>query len=182
MLIQKERIVESKQLQNVQGQINAKKNTWMQWYAQVNAFHTKVSSKSFAEVLKHGKQILVDKTDHNSVWQVDKTDHNLVRQAVNKPPIAGFSYNSIPASGSKQKKAVSDLGSVKMQAYTLCLTNRFQKNKTGKKLGLNSTESFRADKGLEQKVHDTVLRQTQLIPTNIDIQVHTDTHWPKKRC
>ena len=54
------------------------------------------------------------------------------------------------------------------------------KNKTGKKLGLDSTESLRSDKkDFEQKVHSMVLPATQLIPTNVDVQVHTGTHMPQ---
>ena len=79
MFIQKERIVVNNQLQNVQGEINAKKNTWLQWYAQANAFDNKVSFKSYAEVLEHGKQI-----------KVDQNDHTFVQQAVSKVPITWF--------------------------------------------------------------------------------------------
>ena len=59
---------------------------------------------------------------------------------------------------------------------------RGNKNKTGKKLGLNSTEGFRADKDLEQKVHNMVLPETQLVPTNVDTQVHTSIPLSSKTC
>ena len=46
-------------------------------------FPQKISSKSYAEVPKHGKHIMVDKTDHNSVWL-----------AVSKAPLACFLGNT----------------------------------------------------------------------------------------
>ena len=126
MPIQKERIVENKRLQNVQGQINVKKDTWMRWYAYAKAFHTKVSSKSYAEVLKNGKQIPGAKYDHNPVRQVSKNGHTSTGRIVTKVPLIRTSYSSTLASGQKRKKVGTDSGILPTQDNMVCLRNRFQ--------------------------------------------------------
>ena len=47
-------------------------------------------------------------------------------------------------------------------------------------MGLKSTESLMADKDLEQRVHNMVLPETQLIPTDVDTQVRIGIHSPQK--
>ena len=42
----------TKKFQNVQREMKAKKNTWLQWYAKAKAFHNKVSLQASADVLK----------------------------------------------------------------------------------------------------------------------------------
>ena len=101
-------------MQNIRCELQAKKNTCLQWYAKANAFHNKVSFTSYADVLKNGKQIMVD-----------QNDHTLVQQAASKVRIKNSLHNSKPTSGHRNKKTVRCSGASQIQDKPLLLTNRF---------------------------------------------------------
>ena len=101
-------------IQNIKGEIKANKRTWLHWYARGNAFHNKVSQKSYAQVLKHGKQIMIE-----------KNDHKVVQQVVTKVPNTGPLHDSTIVS--KQKQMCTDSTSLpsKAQANVVVSQNRF---------------------------------------------------------
>ena len=111
MFIQRKKVFENHRIQNVQGEIKANKSTWLQWYAQANAFHNKVSQNSYAEVVKHGKQIMIEKNDHETVQQV-----------ATKVPNTCSSHDSTIVS--KQKQMCTDSTSVPSKHKTMQLSHK----------------------------------------------------------
>ena len=114
MFIQRKKIFENRRIQNVKGEIKANKSTWLQWYARANAFHNKVSQKSYAQVLKHGKQIMIE-----------KNDHKVVQQVVTKVPNTGPLHDSTIISKQKQMCTDSTFPPSEAQANVVVLKNRF---------------------------------------------------------
>ena len=95
--------------------MTAQRSHWLQWYKLANAFHNKVSFKSYADVLKSGK--------HFSSQQQHQVLCTRVDHKVQKPRVL---YTNKSSTGQKTKTFVQASGPLKEKEKSISLTNRFQ--------------------------------------------------------
>ena len=116
MPIHRQRIFVNKNFKNAQVEMVANRSHWRQWYHVANAFHNKVSVKSYADVLKSTKSVTCSKTYPVQSPQLRTT----------VPKIEVHSIKNSRAETTKKSKPSKATMSLLTEIEPLVLANRFQ--------------------------------------------------------